>query len=55
MTKSNGRKLSFYLTTAFRFQKIRPVKNSIESVPYPNTLQEAKEFVKKYKKFAVGN
>jgi hypothetical protein len=37
------------------FQKIRPVTESFESVPYPETLTEAKEFVVKYKKWAHKN
>jgi len=45
-------KIRFLFEHGFRFQKVRPTKNSFESVPYPETLQEAKEFVVKYKEFA---
>ena len=47
------RKLEFLFEHGFRFQKIRPVKNSQESAPYPETLEAAIEFVKKYKDYAL--
>ncbi len=53
--KSNKRqweKIRFLFEHGFRFQKIRPVKNDIESIPYPETLEEAKEFVIKYKEYS---
>lgn len=46
------KKVEFLFEHGFRFQKIRPVKNSLESVPYPETLEEAKVFVEKYKSYA---
>lgn len=51
------KKVKFLFDHGFHFQKI-PVfdpNNShiiIGSVPYPDTLEQAKEFVKKYKQFA---
>jgi len=47
------KKVEFLIEHGFRFQKIRPIKNSLDSVPYPETMEEAKEFVKKYKEFAI--
>ncbi|MGR6873993.1 hypothetical protein ACU6U9_17165 [Pseudomonas sp. HK3] len=46
------KKIRFLFEHGFRFQKIRPVKNSTESVPYPETLDAAKEFVIKYESYA---
>ena len=54
--KSNRKqweKIRFLFEHGFRFQKIRPEKNSFESIPYPETLEEAKEFVIKYKKYSL--
>ena len=36
-----------------RFQKIRIGSEHHDTVPYPDTLEEAKEFVVKYKHFAL--
>ena len=47
------KKVKYLVDHGFVFQKIRPEKNSYESVPYPKTLAEAKEFVVKYKKWAI--
>ena len=47
------KKIKFLVDHGFIFQKIRLEKNSYESVPYPKTLTEAKEFVVKYKKWAI--
>ena len=44
-------KIRFLLAHGFRFQKIR-VNSQDESVPYPETLDEAKEFVVKYRAYA---
>ena len=44
------KKVSFLFEHGFRFQKIRP--NGIDE-PYPKTLDEAKEFVIKYKDYAI--
>jgi len=51
--KAQWAKIRFLFENGFRFQKIRPFKNSLESIPYPNSLAEAKEFVVQYKKFAI--
>lgn len=47
------KKIAFLFEHGFRFQKIRLVKNSLESIPYPDTLEDAKEFVEKYKDHAI--
>lgn len=47
------KKVKYLVDHGFRFQKIRIERNSYESIPYPETLAEAKEFVIKYKKWAV--
>lgn len=49
------KKVAFLIEHGFLFQKIRLDPNSYESVPYPKTLVEAKEFVIKYKDWAVIN
>ncbi|MBU2870537.1 hypothetical protein [Colwellia sp. E2M01] len=46
------KKVKFLAEHGFVFQKIRTDSNSYDSVPYPDTLSEAKEFVVKYKKWA---
>ena len=54
--KSDGAqwlKVAFLIRSGFWFQKIRPVPNSSESAPYPETLEQAKAFVVKYKRFAL--
>ena len=47
------KKVAYLFEHGFRFQKIRPVKNSLESVPYPETLEAARDFVEKYKDYAI--
>ncbi len=47
------RKAQFLIEHCFLFQKIRPEPNSFDSVPYPATLEEAKEFVITYKNWAI--
>ncbi len=47
------KKVEFLIEHGFVFQKIRLIKNSYESVPYPETLAQAKEFVVKYETYAV--
>jgi len=47
-------KVKFLVEHGFLFQKIRIDSNTHESVPYPKTLADAKEFVVKYKKWARG-
>ena len=51
--KKQWAKIRYLFEHGFRFQKIRLNKNSFESVPYPETLSQAKEFVKKYKDHAI--
>ncbi len=51
--KKQWEKIRFLLEHGFRFQKVRTEKNSLESVPYPKTMAEAKEFVEKYNEFAL--
>ena len=46
------KKVKYLVNHGFIFQKIRVDENSYESIPYPKTLSEAKEFVVKYKKWA---
>lgn len=46
------KKVEFLVKHGFVFQKIRLDPNSFDSVPYPETLAAAKEFVVKYKKWA---
>lgn len=56
--KSDGaqwEKVAFLIRHGFLFQKIRPDPSSSESVPYPKTLKEAKDFVVKYKEWAINN
>ena len=45
-------KVRFLWENGFRFQKICPEPNSIESIPYPRTLEEAKSFVLDYAEHA---
>jgi hypothetical protein len=51
--KKQWEKIRFLFEHGFRFQKIRVENNSYESIPYPKTLKEAKEFVVKYKDHAI--
>ena len=46
------KKIKFLAEHGFVFQKIRTDSNSYDSVPYPDTLPDAREFVVKYKKWA---
>jgi len=48
---SQWAKVKFLVDHGFVFQKIRI--NESETVPYPESLSEAKEFVVKYKKYAI--
>ena len=45
-------KVRFLFQHGFRFQKIR-IRDSTESVPYPDTLQEARVFVERYRDHAI--
>ena len=48
-------KVRFLVEHGFRFQKIRTGSGHQETVPYPETLEEAREFVVKYKDYAISN
>ncbi|HAH52295.1 MAG TPA: hypothetical protein DCL80_14005 [Balneola sp.] len=50
--KKQWEKVKFLIENGFRFQKIRTGPDHHETIPYPETLEEAKEFVVKYKKYA---
>jgi hypothetical protein len=47
------KKVKFLVDNGFVFQKIRVEPNSYESVPYPETLSDAKLFVVKYRHWAI--
>ncbi|BBM02436.1 hypothetical protein GL2_25100 [Microbulbifer sp. GL-2] len=47
------KKVAFLFEHGFRFQKIRIGSGHHDVVPYPETLEQAKEFVVKYKKYAI--
>ena len=47
------KKIEFLLQHGFRFQKIRTSSHHHDTVPYPQTLAQAREFVLKYKQYAV--
>ena len=49
------KKVEFLVDHGFVFQKIRLDSNSYESVPYPETLSEAKDFVIKYREWAINS
>ena len=51
--RKQWRKVRFLFEHGFRFQKIRLTRDAVESVPYPDTLEEAREFVEKYKDQAI--
>lgn len=51
--KKQWAKVQFLLEYGFFFQKIYDNSNAGELVPYPDTLEQAKEFVVKYKAYAV--
>ncbi len=53
--KDQWKKEAFLIENGFLFQKIRPEENCQDSVSYPKTLKEAKEFVIKYKNWAIAN
>ncbi|QSP94191.1 hypothetical protein LPB19_13475 [Marinobacter salinisoli] len=46
-------KIRFLFDHGFRFQKIRVGSGHHDVVPYPETMDEAREFVVKYKKYAA--
>lgn len=45
-------KVKYLVEHGFYFQKIRVTSGHHDTVPYPETLEEAKEFVVKYKQYA---
>ena len=49
------KKVAFLIEHGFLFQNIRLDPSNHESVPYPKTLAEAKNFVIKYKDWAITN
>ncbi|QBY06273.1 hypothetical protein E2K93_17150 [Thalassotalea sp. HSM 43] len=52
--KKQWDKIRFLFKHGFRFQKIRNnPDNYYDTVPFPKTLEQAKEFVVKYKKFSI--
>ncbi|TRY28770.1 hypothetical protein FM019_20480 [Aliiglaciecola sp. M165] len=51
--EAQWKKIEFLIEHGFQFQKVRLVPTEMESVAYPKTLTEAKEFVVKYKKWAI--
>ena len=46
-------KVAYLIKHGFHFQKIYDQDHDGQSVPYPDTLQEAKKFVIKYKRYAI--
>ena len=48
-------KIRFLFENGFRFQKIRIGTHHHDTVAYPETLEDAKEFVIKYKDYAIKN
>lgn len=51
--KKQWAKIRFLISHGFLFQKIKPGGINTDSVPYPDTLEEAKEFVVLYAKYAI--
>jgi hypothetical protein len=54
--KSNKKqwdKIRFLFAHGFRFQKIPVGSGHHDTVPYPETMEEAKEFVVMYKDYAI--
>ena len=51
--KKQWEKIRFLFEHGFAFQKIRIGSEEHDTVPYPETLEEAREFVIKYKDYAV--
>ncbi|QIZ84452.1 hypothetical protein HF888_09550 [Bermanella marisrubri] len=51
--KKQWQKIAFLFEHGFRFQKIRIGNKHHDVVPYPKTLEEAKEFVIEYKQYAI--
>lgn len=51
--KKQWQKVTFLFEHGFSFQKIRIGSGHHDVVPYPDTLEQAKEFVEKYKEYAI--
>jgi hypothetical protein len=51
--KKQWQKIRFLFEHGFRFQKIRIGPKHHDTVAYPQTMEEAKEFVIKYKEYAI--
>jgi len=52
--KKQWQKIRFLFEHGFRFQKIRNnPDNYYDTVPYPENMEQAKEFVVKYKEYSV--
>lgn len=51
--KKQWEKIIFLFEHGFRFQKIRIGEHNHDTISYPATLEEAKEFVVKYKQYAI--
>ena len=47
------KKVKFLFDHGFFFQKIYDQSRNGLNIPYPKTLEEAQEFVVKYKKYAI--
>ena len=47
------KKVIFLFEHGFRFRKIRDGSGHHDTVPYPDTMEQAKEFVVKYKAYAI--
>ena len=51
--KKQWDKVAYLMNHGFYFQKVYDQEKGGELIPYPKTLQEAKEFVVKYKAYAI--
>jgi hypothetical protein len=51
--KQQWEKVAYLLEHGFHFQKIHDQEHGGQNVPYPKTLKDAKEFVLKYKRYAI--
>ena len=50
--KKQWKKVKFLFDHGFRFHKIRIGSRDKDTVPYPETMEQAKEFVVKYRTYA---
>jgi len=51
--KKQWQKITYLFEHGFRFQKIRTGSGHHDTVPYPDTLEAAKEFVIKYNDYSI--